>query len=231
MLYIFTGSDIRAAKAKILTLTKSHETVHFGEGAELFENALGYIGARGIFSSNIALVLDHPLDTKEGTTLFENHLGDFVESNVLIVIIQSTIPAALKKKIPKKANIESFDLPQKEELPLPSVFALTDSFIAGDRKKTWILYRKFMEEGSAPEEIHGALSWAVRSLVLAGKAKSAAEAGLKPFVYTKAKRNILRIPLEKAEELSRELVSLYHRARGGQGELEDLLEIFLLKKI
>jgi hypothetical protein len=53
---------------------------------------------------------------------------------------------------------------------------------------------------------------------------------LKPFVYSKAKRAAERIGPEKAESLSRELVSLYHAARAGEGPLEDLLEAFLLKK-
>ena len=87
-----------------------------------------------------------------------------------------------------------------------------------------------MEEGVAPEEIHGALAWQARAMVLASKTKTAAEAGLKPFVYSKAKSFVARLTPEKTENLSRELVSLYHESRAGRGALADLLESFLLKK-
>lgn len=229
MLSIFTGDDTAQAKAKALSLAAGSEVVRFGEGAESFENVLGYLGAQGIFSSKITLILDSPLDTPEGAELFETNLKDFADSDARVIIIQPEFPSALKKKIPKAASVTSFDTKEKDEIPLPSVFSLTDAFVSGDRKKTWILYRQFIEGGTAPEEIHGALSWQVRALVLASKTKSAAESGLKPFVYTKAKRAASRIPQEKAESLSRELVTIYHHARSGGGNMADLLEIFLLK--
>jgi len=113
---------------------------------------------------------------------------------------------------------------------LPSVFELTDAFALGDRKNAWILYRKLVESGSAAEEIHGALSWQARAMVLASKAKTAEEAGLKPFVYSKAKRAASKMTVEQTEEISRELVKILHTSRMGGGDLEDLLEVFLLKK-
>ena len=53
---------------------------------------------------------------------------------------------------------------------------------------------------------------------------------MKPFVYTKAKRAASRLGEAGAEDLSRELVRLLHSSRMGEGDLEDLLEAFLLKK-
>jgi hypothetical protein len=107
---------------------------------------------------------------------------------------------------------------------------LTDAVAAGDRKKAWILYRQLIMSGASAEEIHGALAWSARGIVLAGKTKSADEAGMKSFPYAKAKQVTLRMKPSDAEALSAELVALYHQARAGRGALEDLLEVFLLKK-
>lgn len=230
MLYILTGSDVKKVQARMAALVKGHEIVRFGEGGEAFSEVLSRIGARGLFSPKIALVLERPLDTAEGKALLVEHAKDFAEAEMPIVVIEPMLDAVTKKAVAKHTEMEEFDLKGKAETPAPSVFALTDAFASGDRKGAWILYRRLIENGSAAEEVHGALSWQARALVLASKTKSAAEAGLKPFVYSKAKRASTRLGEEGAESLSRELVHLLHDSRMGKGNLEDLLEVFLLKK-
>lgn len=236
MLYVFIGSDTVKAKEKALKLAAGHEVVRFGEGGEPLVNLLGYIGARGIFSSKVALILDRPLETDEGAALLEAHMKIFASADALVCIIEPNFAAKAYSHVLKNmrmipgAVVESFDGEEKKDEPAPSVFSLTDAFAAGDRKKSWILYRRFIESGATPEELHGALAWQARAMALASKTKTAAEAGLKPFVYMKAKKFVSGDTPEKAEMPSRELVSLYHRSRAGEGDLSDLLEVFLLQR-
>lgn len=236
MLYVFIGSDTVKAKEKALKLAAGHEVVRFGEGGEPLVNAPGYIGARGIFSSKVALILDRPLETDEGVTLLEAHMKIFASADALVCIIEPNLAAKAYSSVLKNMRmipgvvVESFDQEEKKDEPAPSVFSLTDAFATGDRKKSWILYRRFIESGVTPEELHGALAWQARAMVLASKTASAAEAGLKPFVFTKAKRAASRLTPKKTEDVSRELVSLYHDARAGKGNLADLLEVFLLQR-
>lgn len=231
MLYVLTGSDVIKAKARAATLSKGHEVVRFGEGGEVFANALSYIGAHSLFTPNIALFLDRPSEDSEGKTLLIEHAKDFAQATIPVIIVEPALDAATKKAIAKHAELEVFETKAPPEISVPSVFALTDAFASGDRKIAWILYRKLIESGSAAEEIHGALTWQTRALVLASKTKSAAEAGLKPFVYSKAKRSAIRLGEAAAENLSRELVHILHASRMGGGNLSDLLEVFLLKKV
>jgi DNA polymerase III delta subunit len=231
MLYVLTGSDVMKAKARAAALSKGHEVVRFGEGGEPFARVLGYVGARGLFAPKIALLLDRPSEDVDGKTLLAEHAEDFVRAAMPVIVIEPVLDTATKKAVSKHADIEEFGLPREHEAPLPSVFALTDAFASGDRKTAWILYRKLIENGSAAEEIHGALAWQARAMVLASKTKSAAEAGLKPFVYVKAKRAASRLGEEETENLSRELVRILHSSRMGGGDLEDLLEAFLLKRV
>ena len=229
MLYILTGSDVTKAKARASALAKGYTVVRFGEGAEAFANVLSHIGARGLFSPKVALLLDRPSENVEGKELLAEHAKDFKEADMPVIVIEPHVDAETKKAVAKYAEIEEFEIKKVKEEAL-SPFALTDSFAAGNRKDAWIVYRRLIENGSSAEEIHGILSWQARAMVLAVKTTSAEEAGLKPFVYGKAKRATARLGEEGSVELSRELVRLLHTSRMGGGDLEDLLEVFLLKK-
>lgn len=230
MLHILTGSDTMKAKARAMAIAKGYELVRFGEGAEAFANVLGYLGASGLFSKKIALLLERPSESEDGTALLSEHAKDFTEADMPVIVIEPDIDSGVLKNLRMVAAVEEFESEEKEEVPAPSVFALTDAFASGNRKDSWVLYRKLIASGSAPEEVHGALSWQARAMVLASKTKSAAEAGLKPFVYSKAKRASARLGEVETENLSRGLVRLLHESRMGGGHLEDLLEVFLLRK-
>lgn len=231
MLYIFIGDDVLKAKAEVAKRAQSKEVVRFGEGGEPFENVGGYLEQQGMFSPALALVLDRPLDDPFGKELLLERGDVLVHASAEVFVIEPHIGAVDKKKLPKGAKLESFDISsQKQDAPPLSAFALVDAVQSGDRKRAWILFRELIESGASPEEIHGALAWAARGVVLAAKTKSAAEAGMKPFPYNKAKGVARGLKPGDAEAESAELVDLYHRARMGQGTLEDLLEIYLLKR-
>ncbi len=230
MLYLITGSDTKKGKARAALLAKGAEIVRFGEGSEAFSSVSAYLSAQGLFAPRVALFLDRPLDDPEGKELLIERFEALAKAETLVLVIEPGPSAAFLKTLKGLATIETFDLPEKKEEPLPSVFALTDAFASGDRKNAWVLYRRLIEGGAAPEEIHGALSWQARAIALVASTKSAEEAGLKPFVYSKAKRAAARLGGEGAAELSRRLMHLIHESRLGGGHLDTLLEAFLLKK-
>lgn len=230
MLYILLGSDVAKAKMRGTELAKGSELVRFGEGGESFASVLGYLSARGLFAPKTTLLLDRPLEDAEGKLLLTEHAKDLAEGEALVIVIEIALGAPILKVIPKSAKIEHFDIKEKSEAPPLSAFALTDSFAIGDRKNSWITYRRLIEAGSQPEEIHGILMWQARAMVVASKAKTAEEAGLKPFVYSKAKKAGARLGEVGCEEISRSLVRMVHQSRMGGGNLGDLLEAFLLKK-
>lgn len=230
MLYVFTGSNTAKAKQEARKKAGKAEVVLFGEGGEVFEKAASYLGSSGLFAPKVVLILDRPLETAEGKELLENFGEAFFKGDMDVFVIAGKIKATEKKLFPKKAEFKEFEDKSQQTPGRLNVFGLGDAFLAGDRKKTWIEYRKLILEGIPPEEIHGVLSWAVRSALLAGKTKSATESGLKPFVYSKSKRAFEKLGEEKVEEYSRQLVRTYHQARAGQGTLENNLELLLLEK-
>lgn len=226
MLYVFSG-DTKKAKEEAKKLSKKAEIVLFGEGGHLFLEAPSYLGS-GLFTKEVALIVDEPLETAEGRELLEKYGEELNKSENNVFVVISDLKVAEKKLFPRGTKFEKFESKTVKAPERPNMFAFTDAFLSGDKKKTWLGYRKLISSGISAEEIHGVLMWAIRSTLLSLKTNSAGEAGLKPFVYTKSKRAGEKLGEEKVENLSRELVAVYHRARAGEGEMELGLERMML---
>lgn len=227
MIHLYIGVDTAAAKTKARKRATG-EMVMFGEGGQPLDTALSYLGSQGLFVPKISLVFDRVLESAEGKALFEEHGDTFHAHDMDVFVIEVALPAEVKKLFPKNVAITDFGKKEVEERPMP--FAFSDAFMAGDRKGAWIEYQKLLAQGLSAEELHGTLSWAVRSALLALKTKSAEEAGLKPFVYSKSKRFAEKLGVGVVQNLSRKLISVYHRARAGQGDMALGLEKLILEK-
>lgn len=230
MLYIFTGSNISEAKARVQALASGYEIVRLGEGGEDTSRALSFLESQGLFVQKPALIFDRACETEEGKAFIFEHAEIFHKSDALVFVIEEKLTATDVKKFPKGVQAESFEVERASVAPPLNVFAFTDAFLAGDRKNAWVRYRALMASGVVPEEVHGALAWAVRSVLLALKAKDANASGLKPFVYSKSKKAGERLGVAGFESLSRELSRRYHRSRMGEGTLDLLLEDLILSK-
>lgn len=230
MLLIFTGDDVVRAKAEALKRVKGREVVRLGEGGEPLESLPSFLEQQGMFSPQIAIIADRPMDSAENKEFVLEHAELCKDSSALVILITSDLDATTRKKLEKYAEIVEFEIAKKVEAVAPNAFALVDAVQAGDRKRAWIVYRQLITAGVSAEEVHGALAWAARGVVLASKTKNADEAGMKPYPYGKAKDVSRRLAPGVPEAQSGELVRLYHDARLGRGTLEDLLEIYLLRK-
>ncbi|KKW14400.1 MAG: hypothetical protein UY54_C0019G0005 [Parcubacteria group bacterium GW2011_GWA2_50_10b] len=110
-----------------------------------------------------------------------------------------------------------------------NVFTLTDAIGARHKRDAWVLYRKALASGMAAEEVFFKVFWQVKTMMVASKTKTAEEAEMKPFPYSKAKGFLKNFSQEELQNLSAELVAGYHQARRGEGEIETLVEKQLLK--
>lgn len=110
-----------------------------------------------------------------------------------------------------------------------NVFALTDAIGARKKRDAWVLYQKALASGLAPEEVFYKLVWQAKTMLIAQNTKSVAETDMKPFPYNKAKGFLRNFKAGEIEKLSEALVTGYHRARRGEGEIETLVEKTLLK--
>ena len=141
-------------------------------------------------------------------------------------------------KPPAKEITESFSLstgaPTASESLSPAakspfnIFALTDAIGARKKRDAWVLYQKALASGMVAEEVFYKLVWHVRTMLIAKKTRSAEEADMKPFPYSKAKGFLKNFNEGELEKLSERLVVGYHVARRGDGEIETFVEKTLL---
>ena len=105
-----------------------------------------------------------------------------------------------------------------------NIFILTDALGARKKKDAWVLYRKALASGMAPEDVFFKLFWQVKTMLLAKRTKTAEEADMKSYPYSKAKGYLNNFKEGEIEKLSEKLVLGYHAVRRGEGEMETFVE-------
>jgi DNA polymerase III delta subunit len=238
VIYLLHGSDSEKSRAKLRELIagllkKKPDASHLKITEETFNPAQldELAGGLGLFESRVIVELDHVL-AKEADTIIE-HLPAFAESGNIFVFLEGELNKATLKKFEKSAEkIQEFAVKKSDE-PAErrdfNIFSLTDAFGRRDRKQLWVLYNKAKMKDISDEEIHGIIFWQIKSMILASSSRSAAESGLKPFVYQKSLGFVRNFQAGELEKTSSRLVSLYHDARRGITDFSIALEQFILE--
>lgn len=237
MLYVIYGKNFKKSRENLKKLTeallkKKPDSNLFKLDSENFSGSQleSLVGGQGLFEQKYIVVLDKCLEDKISKETILDKLDDISFSNNIFVLIEEEIDSKTIKKLEKKAEkIHEHTL--KENVVAENnfkIFTLTDALGKRDKKAVWVEYQKALAQGSSAEEIYSMLLWQVRSMVLAGTTKSASEAGLKPFVYSKSKKFASNYSVEEIKNLYKNLVKAYHKSRrGGLGLTEAVEEVLL----
>ena len=236
MIFLYYGNDRTKSRAKAREVL---EIMHKKRpDAELItltsenwqDGALNEIvGAQGLFEKKYMVLCDNLCDKKEIKEIVFDNLKLLKESDNAFVIIENTLDAKGNEKLVGFAEKSQEFSEVKKIQEQFNIFSLAEALGKKDKKSLWVLYSKALMKNISPEEMHGILFWQVKTMLLATKAGSAVEADLKPFVYSKAKSYLKNYSEKELVSISSNLVSLYHDARRGKGELETNLEKFILK--
>ncbi len=232
MIYVFYGTDREGAVAKL------HSTLQILKGKKPDAERITFspenweesafeasIERQGLFEKKSIVVLDSLLSYAPAKEFVMEHLVEMEESENVFLILEKSILAGPLGKIKKVSEkVEEFKAVEGRRF---TPFPLSDAWARGDKKNAWVLYQEALKKMS-PEEIHGALFWQVKAMILASNSKSAKESGLSPFVFSKSASFAKGKSQEKLKRTLGELLSLYHDARKGGGELEIALERFIL---
>ena len=238
MLTVLVGPDKTARAKRLETLLASP----IKKGADIraytdvnfdAEEIRTLAGASSLFGGTIVCTLSGIGDTADGRDLLERLIPDIAASQHQFYLSENALLAPFLKKVESKGGIvEKFELkdkPKKEEAF--NSFLLTDAF--GDRKRSlaWPLYRKAIALGVEPRELHGKIFWAVKTMLVAGSAKTAGESGLNPFVYQKAKRSAGNFKEEELKLMATELALMFHEALVSGLDMETAMEAFILRAL
>ena len=180
-----------------------------------------------LFGKGQIFIVDTLSDDQNAFASLLGHLESMQSSPHHFVMIERTLNAVDKKKIAKHAtSCEEITAEKKERF---NAFLLTEALLRKDKKSLWLLLTEAWKEGLSNEEIIGILFWQVKIVRLAEKTKSAEEADQKPIVYSKAKRALSVFKKGEADQISRELLALYHEGHAGKVDTSVALEQWVLK--
>lgn len=235
MIYFLYGKDTIKSRKKL------HELLAFAKkkrpDAEVFrittenwseDKLVELLSSQGLFDQKYTVVLDNLFEKKEVKSFVLDKLGDMSESEQLFFMIENSVDSASLKKIEKYAK-QTQEFQEKEERKNEfNIFGVTNGLVERDRRKLWISYLDSIKKGSAPEEIHGIFFWQVKNMILASRSGSQSETGLSPYAYKNALTGNRKYKTEELIEMSNDLVDMTHRVRSGKGEMDIMLEKWVL---
>ncbi len=238
MLYVIYGTDTHKARKKLhdlLDLAKKKRpdaelfkiTTENWSEAQLDE----LLVSRGLFEQKYTVVLDNVFEKKDAKAFVLDRLEGIKNSEQIFLILESSVDAASLKKLEKfSEKVQEFDLPESvNKKGSLNIFSITNGLLERDKKKLWISYVDLLGRGAVAEEIHGILFWQLKNMLLASQANSASETGLSPFVYKNALTGSRKYKNEELRKMSTDLVDMTHRVRRGKGELEVMVEKWVLE--
>lgn len=235
MLYLIYGSDTHKARKKLhdlldLAKKKRPEAELFKITTENWSDTQfdELLVSQGLFEQKYTTVLDNVFEKKEFKEYVLDKLEEMAESEQIFLMLEGAVDASSIKKIEKHAKqVQEFTKAEGKK-PTFNIFAVTDGLVQKDKKKLWTSYVDFAQKGVAPEEIHGILFWQVKNMILASRAKDAKDSGLTPYAYKTALSGGRNYKTEELLGMSSGLVNMTHRVRQGEGDLNVMLEKWVL---
>ncbi len=245
MLYVFHGPDTATATDKAHALVNSlrakrPDATYVKVDADSWSASVieEHLGGQGLFSNKYLVFLDRLTENAEAKEILPGFIAAMNESANIFIVLEGKINAELKKAFEKSAEkivvCEKQDTAskfgqagagKKEEF---NIFALADALGERNPLKAWMVYRQAVDNGNEPESIIGTLFWQAKSMALAANATSAGEAGISPFVFSKAKRYAGNYSKEELGSLLGNLITLYHDGHRGMYDMELAVERLLI---
>lgn len=234
MLYLFYGTDRNKALEKALgiidkKLEEKKDAMVFKVDPERLTRDLlvELSGGQGLFEQKYIVHLKDVMSDEASKDAVLGFLKDIQESDNVFIWTDGAILKKDLTKIEKHADKMWEHVAKEKTEEKQNIFGIANYLQARDKKNLWIEYQKLRED-FVPEEIHGTLFWAMKNIALAAVAKDAAATGLKPFVYSNAKKAMTRYSPDEIKDRLWSLTKMLGDSRRGEGELDVLLERWVL---
>jgi hypothetical protein len=185
------------------------------------------LGGQGLFVNKYIVSMSRLLEKADTAEYLIEKIAEFKESDNVFIWTEEKITKPHLNKIEKIAEkVQEFEIAKKTDQRI-DVFSIADLFARKDKKNLWVKYLELIKE-VPPEEIYGILWWQAKSLILAEKTNTAAEAGMKDYPYKKSKGYLKNFKEGEIEGIAFELIKLYHQSRVRGEDVALNLEKFLL---
>jgi len=239
MIIFISGTDIN----KILKVSRKHldtliskrpEARFFKIDNETFQQIEleELFCGQGLFDKKFIVRLDRVFENTEAKDFILQNITQMAESENAFILTEGKLTKPIFEKIKKVAlKTEEFNKTEviKKEF---NVFLLADALGKKDKKQMWILLYQALRAGLSPEQIHGVLFTQVKNIAFVKCAEKEKielnQLNIHPFALKKAIGFTKNFSQTEIENLSRQLLIIYHNARMGGDELPTALEKFVL---
>jgi len=236
MIYFIYGTDTHKSRKKMhevlqsLSTKRPNSEVFKITGENWSETQFDeLLGSQGLFDQKYIVVLDFLFGNKEIKECVLNKLKKMQEVEHWFLVLDGPVDVSTVKKIEKVSyKTQEFEVSEKKK-ESPIIFSITDKLLARDKKKLWISYVDLMSQGIPVEEIHGVFFWTIKNMIITSRVGSQKESGLAPFSYSKALSGGRNYKLGGLQKLSGDLMEMTHKVRRGDGDLEIMLEKWILE--
>ncbi len=230
MLYVFHGTDVKKVADKTnnlvnLLLEKKPDAQVFSfEGLFLDEIKLDeVIEAQGLFVEKHIVVLKQVFEFENSRKVVLKHIERIANTQNIFILSENKLLASHKKVLEKHAKkIEEHKSVAKKDVF--NVFSLSDAFCKRNKRELWLGYVKALRSGVSVENIHGTLHWTARRMLIASKGDTKGFGGS----FYKYKKYATNFSFDELLKISRDLISIYHKAREGRRDLKTSLEKWIL---
>lgn len=232
MITLYYGND--TIKVRQAAIAAAEELRDQGMSVERLESKaitrerlIDIASAVSLFGGETAYVFDTPSEDKDDEAIFLEQLLALHESGHPIIVIETTVLAAIKKQY-EKAGAKVVEYKKEAGTATFDPFMIAAALLTKDKKTLWMLLTESVRQGIPLEETLGIIWWQIKTLRLASMGRSADEVGLKSYPYDKAKRALKNFAPGELERLSESLLAVHHEARSGRTELAVGLERWVL---
>lgn len=231
MIYLIQGSDITKTRHKYDSLiesllTRKLDSLAWKIDSENFEEEKfrELIVSQDLFAHKYIVGCDHLIGDKKSQEFILANLPEIKGSANIFIILEDSLDEKILKQVKKHTEKDlSYDKKLGEEKKF-NIFAVTDALGERNRKKLWVLYQEALRAGIEDEELFWKFQWMVKHMLFFKKTKEPGKSELKSFARSKIEKYSRNYQTEELENLSTQLVDLFHAVRRSEGEMEAGLE-------
>ncbi len=231
MIYLIQGSDSIKTRHKYDALIESLlarklDSLAWKIDSENFseEKMRELIVSQDLFAHKYIVGCDHLIGDKKSQEFMLDNLKEIKDSANIFIILEDSLESKILTQVKKHTEKDlSFDKKIGEEKRF-NIFAVTDALGERNRKRLWVLCQEALRAGIEGEEIFWKFQWMVKHMLFFKKTTEANKSELKGFVKSKIERYARNYQTEELENLSTQLVDLFHSVRRSEGEMETELE-------
>lgn len=236
MIYLLHGENFEESRKKLHSLVdallkKEPDSSQFRIDADNYSSEYleEMVSGQTLFTGRYIVVVDKLFQSKEIGEEVLKELKNIASSENIFIFIEEGLTKAILGRFEKWAEkVQEFSGSEAKVNEKFNVFSLTEALSRRDKKGTWVLYQKALNQGVVPEEMHGLLFWQIKNLLMVKDEADPKGLGLNPYVLRKSISSAEKFKKEELVKFSRELVEIPHNARRGLEDFGVSLEKFIL---